>query len=243
VSFLFVLTDSDRILGTDAAGVTPTGAVWSEGSWLKLVSAHNGKFLAKWFDAGGNGGFETLLSVGSDRKIVAATFDGGFNIITGGTVLDLDTWYQVTLIQNGTGANTLTLYVNAVSDGTSATTAAPQNTTTPIKIGAGGNGGTEDEPFDGYISRPFFCNATAINGTQRTNLLTQDPDDALGAAVTWWTIKELNEVVEYVAGASVTNTGATFSTDEPFGGGGGTQAGPLVNSQRLKGLTGGALAA
>lgn len=224
MSRLFTASQTDYILGTDAAGVTPAGTSWTAAAWIKPATL-GGKYFGKWHDQGDPGAFEWLLSLNSSGKLVLAIYDGvDFRIITGATTLSVNTWYHVALIQNGTGAGSLTAYLNGVSDGTSTTSAAPNNSTTPVKIGGGGNGATHEDMFDGLISRCAFWNGTALSGANLTALQTQSPDDAVPTGLTFYTIDTANEIVDYIAATSLSNNGSDYSAEEPFSEGGGVTA-------------------
>jgi hypothetical protein len=219
----FVSSNPDYISTPKSTGVDLSGSTsGSVAAWINPSAVGGGtehKIAGLWSAA--DNAFSWLLSVHATGVPLGAFQSGAsFAVAQGVTSISASAWTLLVLINN---AGSITLYVNNVSDATASLSGAPDSISVPFKIGAGGNASSHEQPFGGRISRVAVWNAHALNSTERTNLLTQDPDVAAPTGLTFWTIGAINEIVDYSGGITLTNHGSTYSTSEPFTtGGGGT---------------------
>ena len=119
------------------------------------------------------------INMGSNQfLVILGNGSGGWEILlSGGTLVTLNTWHHYALVRNG---STFTLYINGTSRGT-ATTSAPIGTQVgSLVVGSYGVGGADG--FTGYISNFRFVVGTAVytsNFTPPTSPLTAIPNTQL----------------------------------------------------------------
>ena len=119
------------------------------------------------------------INMGSNQfLVILGNGSGGWEILlSGGTLVTLNTWHHYALVRNG---STFTLYINGTSRGT-ATTSAPIGTQVgSLVVGSYGVGSADG--FTGYISNFRFVVGTAVytsNFTPPTSPLTAIPNTQL----------------------------------------------------------------
>lgn len=248
----FVAASSQHIIVGDIAAVDFAHPLttWTLGGFFRRASSGSEhKIAAKW----SGGVLQYLLSINGSNNLLAATFDGSINVATGGTAIATATDYHAVARQNGTGADSLRLFLNGVSEATATTAQGPTDTASPFKLGAGGDGSTHENPHDGDLWEWAAWNVA----------LTDDEIAALAKGMSPLLIRPqsrtfyvplVRDLID-VHGATLTNGGSTvsahgrvFNAGRPWiartpAAAGGTTAGPLVDSIRLKSFVGGALAA
>jgi hypothetical protein len=204
----FVAGSSQYILVGDIAALDFTSTTFTiAGNFRRASSGAEHKIAAKW--SGGMPTLQYLLSINGSNVLIGAINDGSIQVATGGTAISTATDYHAALRQNGTGADSLRIFLNGVSEATSTTSGGPIDTTTPFKLGAGGDGTAHENPHDGDL---WEWAAWSV-------ALTDDEIAALGKGFSPLLIRPqsrtfyvplVRELLD-VHGASLTNGGSTVS--------------------------------
>jgi Concanavalin A-like lectin/glucanases superfamily len=185
----FVAANNNRIYATGNPGALDiTDSTWSIGFWVKFSSVGTEQWLvSRWY-----GQFQYRIFLHPDRTIWCQIYSGGldFQTVISATTFAPGTWHHVACVQDGTGANSLRLYIDGALDASASTDAAPQAIDpwqAIFNIGARGDESSHDLPLDGKISRVGVW-STAISPTYITNLQTQSPNDCCSTGLAFYTI-------------------------------------------------------
>ena len=128
------------------------------------VAAGTGGIFDMW-----NGGTSAFLLRRSSTSL--QIYVQGSQTIDSGAILNVNTWFHVAVVRNGT---TITLYVNGLSVGTPITSYST-SITGNVALGIGGTATTGNEGWIGYITDARIVNGTAVytaNFTPPTSPLT-----------------------------------------------------------------------
>ena len=103
-----------------------------------------------------NGGTTAFLLRRSSTNL--QIYVQGSQTIDSGAILNVNTWFHVAVVRNGT---TITLYVNGLSVGTPITSYST-SITGNVALGIGGTATTGNEGWIGYITNARIVNGTAV---------------------------------------------------------------------------------
>lgn len=113
-----------------------------------------------WIKVDAASSFNTITDIDNDEDQLYTNsggalghFGNGTNMTTPNGVVNTTNWFYITLLINGTNK---TLYVNGASEGSS--TGATARTTTRFNIGAGFDGSSSNEYFDGKMDEVRVSN-------------------------------------------------------------------------------------
>lgn len=121
--------------------------------WAKRESNNDEmKLFAKWSDS--PAAFSYLLSKTASNKALFAIFNGSTIITTGTTTLNVNEWYHIAGVYDG---SEIRIYVNGMEEDSTATTGNITSTTAPVRIGVG-SGATSEQPFDGDLGHASVRN-------------------------------------------------------------------------------------
>lgn len=142
------------------------GSAGSMCSWVNLTSGGlTFQQIMGKRSTGAASGFDYMLDLSSTGRNLRGLISNGssFNIITGGTTLNYNTWYFVCFIWNGSN---LYVYLNSSSDATAVSqTVTPQSTTKPFDIAIARD--PTSKYFKGNISMSMVYNR-ALSSTEIT---------------------------------------------------------------------------
>lgn len=147
--------------GATKYGLVPTSPAidlvgdWTIEAWVKrdaIGIQHS--IIEKYNNAPGFGGY--ALRINGANKLTALHFNGTlFDQAIGSTNILANQWYHVAATFNNT-SNTITVYVNGISDGAGVASLAPLSSSVDLKIGARGN--DQATKMDGEIDEVRLWN-------------------------------------------------------------------------------------
>lgn len=120
------------------------------------------KPFAKWSDSGQS----YLLSVLTSGLARFATYTGGVDIVDGTTDLEDGEWHHIVGTYDGSD---IRIYVDGVEENSTGASGSITSSSTPVRIGAGGDGGIEN-PFDGEAGHGAIWDGAALTAQEVASL-------------------------------------------------------------------------
>jgi hypothetical protein len=204
-----------NVSGAAAGNNVGNQSNWTYAVWLRIAAAGDaGSICGIWSD----NNYQALLMLSADGSVSGLMHGGFFFVATSPpNTIAPDRWYLLVLRHAGNGfAGVLSLWVNDVKVAESATSGTAPVGVLPFKIGAHGDVGTPLAPFNGWLSSIGVWRATAVSDADLQSLRNRYPGNP-PAGITFLTIKQQDEVVDYIGGLELVNVGTAYSPLGPSG--------------------------
>jgi len=162
-------------------------------AWIKSDSTRDQKIVNQW-GAGGVGNASWILII-ENAKIRIGNHDGvRSNYVSGNTELQVDQWYHVAGVWDGSSGF---IYINGDLDNSASLSRVPQNSGYPVRIGRGAYASaTSPDYFDGVIDEVcIFNRALSAEEIQVLMNFKADADDP--SLVAYWDLDEGEGQVAY----------------------------------------------
>ena len=224
----FSLNGSNQFIQVaDGPNVDITGAI-SIDAWIKTNSVANGQVIVSKYDrTQGDAATSYLLTMTAGGGIEWAVYqgDGTFaGVLTSGPVITPGVWIHVAGTFTPAPSQAMKVYINGVDTNAPSiggSVSAINNSSTPLRIGVGGDGGAGiADPFNGIIDEVELFN-TAISASDvaaiynasfagKCRTCTPPP----GGMVSWWDGSGIGSTANDISDGSpgTLQDGAAFTT-------------------------------
>jgi hypothetical protein len=173
-NFASASSASVGLSNSTAALVSSTTTTFTAECWIYMTEAPvSGDGIPALI--GMDATFNTSIYLGfgpnASRQLRLRWFDGASKTATGGTTLELNTWYHIAVVSN---ANAIAMYVNGVAETLSGTTTLTNRNSTQNTFSLFLNSSASNYQFRGYASNIRVCTSAVYTGafTPSTTPLT-----------------------------------------------------------------------